>query len=97
MTWNDSFINYAVDIARIYKTHPEQIITCLRFDSVAGSLNETYQVLVREKEIKPIEDLPETEKRSLWNQAKNHSDKKEKCILISKCIHLLNQLTKGDQ
>lgn len=93
MTWNESFMDYAVQIAKIYKNNPEQIICCLKFDSVAGSLNETYKVLTRSSgELVRIEELSKEEKLKLWEQAKQYSDAKEKCIVISRCIHLLNAL-----
>lgn len=93
-TWLKCFSDYATDIARIYKNNPEKILNCLVFDSVHGSLNETYQALVKEKELVPIESLSMEIKNRLWNKAKNYSDKKEKCIMICRSIYLLNELTK---
>lgn len=93
-TWNESFTNYAVDIAKIYKNNPKEILNCMGFDSVVGSLNETYQALVKTKELAPIESIDLETKNRLWNQAKEYSDKKEKCIMICRSIYLLNQLTK---
>lgn len=92
--WIQSFMDYAEDIARIYRKEPEGILNCLGFGSVHGSLNETYQMLVKEKEIQPIENLPQPEKLQLWDKAKQYSDKKEVCVLICRSIYLLNQLTK---
>jgi hypothetical protein len=92
-TWAESFMNYAVDIAKIYKNNPEQIINCLKFESVHSSLNETYMLLVKQGELKMIEDLEQGEKLDLWNRAKELSHEKNKCIMISRCIYLLEQLT----
>jgi hypothetical protein len=92
-TWNESFINYAVEIAKIYKNNPDKILSCLGFDSVVGSLNETYQSLVKSKELQPIESLDLKTKNELWSKAKEYSDKKEKCVMICRVIYLLNQLT----
>lgn len=92
-TWNQSFKNYAVDIAMIYKNNPDHIIDCLRFDSVCGSLNETYLSLVSEKEIEPIENLSREEKERLWKKAIGLTGEKEKRILISRSIYLLEKLT----
>lgn len=93
-TWDTSFKNYAIGIARIYKNNPQQILNCLGFDSVVGSLNETYQSLVKSKELEPIESLDSKTKNELWNQAKEYSYKKEKCIMICKAVYLLNELVK---
>jgi hypothetical protein len=92
-TWNESFKNYAIDIAKIYVHQPEHIINCLKFDSVCGSLNETYLALVSEKEIDPLEKLEQAEKLRIWETAKTLSDEKNKCVLISRAIYLLEKLT----
>jgi hypothetical protein len=93
-TWIESFKNYAVDIARIYKENPDEILNCLGFDSVLGSLNETYQTLIKHGELVPIERLHITDKMDLWEQSKQYADTKNKCVLICKAIYLLNELTK---
>jgi hypothetical protein len=93
-TWNESFARYAIDISLIYKNNPAEILNCLRFESVNGSLNETYQMLVKEGEIQPIETIEPGEKLKLWDKAKEYSDKKETCVMICKSIYLLNELTK---
>lgn len=92
-TWSDSFKNLAVDLAKIYAVEPVHIIECLKLDSVCGSLNETYKSLVSENEIDPIENIDHDEKQRIWNMAKELSDKKEKCVLISRSIYLLEKLT----
>jgi 3'-phosphoadenosine 5'-phosphosulfate (PAPS) 3'-phosphatase len=93
-TWIDSFKNYAVDIALIYKNHPVQILNCLGFKSVVGCLNETYMALVRTKELKPIEMLDIQTKNELWKKSKEYSTNKSQCELICRSIYLLNELTK---
>jgi hypothetical protein len=93
-TWNESFKNYAIDIARIFVHEPEHIINCLKFDSVCGSLNETYLALVREKEIDPLEILEHNEKLRIWDLAKTLSNREDKCVLISRSIYLLEKLTR---
>jgi hypothetical protein len=93
VTWNQSFKNLAVDLAKIYVHQPEHIINCLKFDSVCGSLNETYLALVSEKEIDPLEKLEQAEKLRIWETAKTLSDEKNKCVLISRAIYLLEKLT----
>lgn len=92
-TWDESFKNYAVGIAMFYKNNPEHIIECLKFDSVCGSLNETYLSLVSDKEIEPIETIQAEEKQRIWERSKQLSDNKAKCILISRSIYLLEKLT----
>lgn len=95
ITWKESFKNYAVDIAKIYVNNPDHITECLKFDSVCGSLNETYLALVGDKEIEPIESIELERKERIWNRSKELGDKKEKCVLISRSIYLLEVLTKG--
>ena len=92
-TWNQSFKNYAVDIAKIYMVDPQGILNCLVFDSVCGSLNETYLSLVGEREIEPIENIDLKEKSRIWNKAKQLSTSEKKCILISRSIYLLEKIT----
>lgn len=93
-TWSEHFLNYAVAIAKIYKNNPEEILCCLCFDSVIGSLNETYMVLIKNNELLKIEEIEQHEKIKLWEQAKKYSNKREKCKIISRCIYLLEELTK---
>lgn len=92
-TWIEGFKDYAIDIARIYATSPEHIISCLGFDSVCGSLNETYLSLVGDGEIEGIDKISESEKLRIWNKSKEVSSKKDKCIMISRSIYLLEKLT----
>lgn len=92
-TWIEGFVNYAKDIARIYKNNPEQILNCLGFDSVVGSLNETYQAYVKDGQMRSIENLDLNEKNRLWEQARKYSDSKVKCVMICKAIYLLDVLT----
>jgi hypothetical protein len=93
-TWIESFKNYAVDIGRIYKNNPGEILNCLKFDSVLGSLNETYQALVKDGDIKPVEGLEVSVKRQLWEQSKQYGEGSDsRCILICKVIYLLNEIT----
>lgn len=95
-TWSDHFLNYAVEIAKIYKNNPDQILCCLGFDSVIGSLNETYMVLIKNNELLRIEEIPENEKIILWERTRKYSDERSKRILISRCIYLLEKLTKTE-
>ena len=92
--WIQSFMDYAVDISKLYREHPENILNCLGFVSVHGSLNETYQMLVREKQILPIEEIDEHEKQILWTTSLKYSEKKQVRVLICRSIYLLNELTK---
>lgn len=94
LTWNQSFKNYAADLSRIYIKQPESIINCLGFSSVSGCLNECYLSLVKEKELVPIEILPESEKLRLWIKAKQIGQGKKQCIEVSRSLYLLEQLTK---
>jgi len=92
-TWNEGFMNYAVDMGKVYQANKDGMISCLKFDSVLSALNETYQILTNGGEIPKIEDLPEVKKSELWNRAKLVDQEKKKCILIAKAIHLLEKIT----
>jgi hypothetical protein len=93
-TWDESFKNYAKDIAKIYKKHPEQITCCMGFDSVVGCLNETYQSFVKQGELTPIEEIEASEKLRLWELSKQYSDNRAHRELICRSLYLLNELTK---
>lgn len=93
-TWNQSFKNYAIDIARIYSVNPVEILNCLGFPSVSGSLNETYMALVKEKELNPIEMLDPKTKNELWEKSKEYTTDKKQREFICRSIYLLNALTK---
>lgn len=94
MNWDQSFKEYAVQIAGIYKNNPAEIVNCLGFASVSGCLNETYLSLVKTKELDPIEKLDNSVKEELWNQAKELTTSKKQGIEIARSIYLLNALTK---
>lgn len=93
MNWNQSFVQYAIQIAKLYKNNPKQILESLGFDSVVGSLNETYLSLVKEKGLAKMEDLPADIKTKYWNQSKEYSDDQQKRVLICRSIYLLEKLT----
>jgi hypothetical protein len=93
-TWNASFKNYAIDIAKIYKNNREEILNCLGFESMVGSLNETYQALVKERELPPIELLETKRKHELWEISKRYSESKKHREMVCRSIYLLDELTK---
>lgn len=93
-TWKEGFVKYAIDLAVIYRDYPEQIMCCMSGQSVVGSLNETYQLLVKENELLPIEKLEESMKLELWNKSKQYAADKKHCEMICRSIYLLNELTK---
>lgn len=94
MNWEESFVEYAIQISKLYKQNPEETISSLGFLSVAESLNETYQCLVGAGEIKKIEDIEQSGKDRLWSKAIGIVTDKKHRILISRSIYLLEQLTK---
>lgn len=94
MNWDQSFKEYAIQIARIYKNNPAQIISCLSFGSVSGCLNETYLSLVRSKDLPPVEMLENDQKMQLWKQAKEITENQRQRIEVSRSIYLLNELTR---
>jgi hypothetical protein len=48
-------------------------------------LNEMYEGFVRERILTPIEELPESEKRELWNRCREFKDPMRVC----KMLHVL--------
>lgn len=94
VSWNETFINHAVDIARIYKEYPEKIMICMGFNSMVECLNECYTLLVRTKELEPIEKLEPKEKTKYWETSAKYAEVREHRIKISRSIYLLDKLTK---
>lgn len=94
MNWNEAFKEYAVNIAQKFTNDPAQTTKELQWPSVSGCLNECYLCLVKEKELVPIEILPESEKMRLWIKAKQIGQGKKQCIEVSRSLYLLEQLTK---
>jgi hypothetical protein len=93
-TFNEGMLDYAVKIGTIFKNNPEEVTCCLGFKSVVESLNESYQILVRKKEITPIEALPKEEKARLWNIAKGYEVSEEHRINICRSVYVLEEITK---
>lgn len=85
-------VGYARQMAKIYRTNPDQVTICLKFSFVTEILNEAYQLLTNQNKLNPIEQLTTTDKNNLWTTAKKYSDKKEKCILICRSLHLLQKI-----
>lgn len=94
LTWNQSFKNYAVIIAHEFMNDKQTIERDLKWPSISGSLNQCYLSFVKEKELVPIEILPESEKLRLWIRAKQIGQGKKQCIEVSRSLYLLEQLTK---
>lgn len=74
------------------------------FDMLVTSLNQRvimymcYFVSVRMKLVVPLEDLPETEKRELWDRAKELAADRldnEQTIRLSKCLYTIQCFLKG--
>lgn len=93
-TWREGLTDYAIKIAKIYAIHPEQILNVMGFESVVGTLNQTYISLVNNNELPKIESLPVERKIELWEKSKVYSDSKKQCELICRSIYLLDELTK---
>lgn len=53
-------------------TFTEQMI--VKFKAVRESLFECYLILIKSKELTPIESLPENEKTDLWNECKKYCE-----------------------
>lgn len=94
MSWETGFENIAADYAIMYRVNPKDAIRMLSFNSVNGSLNESYQHYVRTSQLEPIENLDQQRKMELWNQAKELSDNKKRREWICRSLYLLQELTK---
>jgi len=67
---HDLYTDGLLEIASLYRENKPLIRDMIaRFDSPVSVLEEIYRILVKEKEIDPIENLPEVKKRELWNEA----------------------------
>jgi hypothetical protein len=95
MNWDQEFKNYSVQIGRKFIEDPENVKKSLAFKSNSGSLYQTYLSLIKNGELTPIEQLDDDRKRDLWEQAKEVSSDVQQCIVISKCIYLLEEITKA--
>lgn len=93
-TWEESFSRYAIDIAKIYANNPDEILNCLGFESMVGSLNQVYQMLVKKGELVPIEKIDQKTKFELWERSKQYSESRKHREMVCRSIHLLNELTK---
>lgn len=56
-----------------------------KFDSPLSVLYEVYMILIKGKEIEPIENLPEIEKRRIFDQTAGFKDR----VKASKAIYLI--------
>jgi hypothetical protein len=94
MNWSESFLNYAADLVKLYKTHPDDVMKSIGQESVYGSLIITYQHFVNEKEIPALENLADDHKQMLWLKSKEYSDDEKTRICICKALYLLDLLIK---
>lgn len=94
MNWNDSFMGHAVDVAKIYQLYPEKILICMRFESLVNCLNESYLILVKKKELEPIENISKDEKIRYWNISVEYSQDRKHRERVCRSIYLLDKLTK---
>lgn len=91
--WNKEFMKYAAMIGSNYQKNPQEVLGSLKYDSVLSCLNESYQVLVRENCLFPIERIDEKKKKELWDKAKEIATGKQRRILVCKAIYLLEKIT----
>lgn len=96
-SFNQGLEDLAIKIAMRYRQDPERELRCLGFKSILDPLIETYNRLVKEGQIKKLEDLDEDYKRVLWIKSKQGSDEHFKRIVICRAIYLLDVLTKKDE
>lgn len=92
--WEEQWTDYAVQMARHFKVERENVFYSLSLTCVPNALNESYKVLVKVGTLPPIESLPKHEKRRYWNQSGSFQKDKEYRVLVSRCLYLLEQLTK---
>jgi len=95
MTWSEHFTNYAFMIAGMYLKDKAAVLQDLQWGSVVECLNESYQVMVKDKSMIPIEELPTEKKTEIWDMAKNISTEKRHRILVSKAIYMLDKITEN--
>jgi hypothetical protein len=91
--WVDRMLNHALLQAQTYKRDPEHTIGCLKFMSLTATLYEAYRILIENKDIKPIEQLPEAEKRKLYELSKPLTKSVKQRKLICKAIYLLDKIS----
>lgn len=74
-------------IVSMYADQPNSIFTsCF---SITNICNEVYRYLLNKENIKPIERLPEDQKREIWNLTKGT---REERIKQSKAIYLMKNI-----
>lgn len=92
-TWRDSFFRYAATIGGMYLKDKEAVLKDLQWGSVVECLNESYQALVKDNSLPPIESLTPEKKCELWNAAIKIAKDKKHRIMICKAIYLLEKIT----
>jgi hypothetical protein len=97
MTFEASMKKLFEDIARIYIGDPDQVLSCLSTESVTGCINECYQIYVREKELIPLDELEESEKRRLWDESIKYCCTKKGRVMVARSIYLLEKMKIKDE
>lgn len=88
MLQTDPYKQGLFEIASLYRGDKELVKSMLlKFDSPITILSEIYQILIREKEIEPIETLPEVEKEKIKSLARQ---RKTKRLQFCQAYYVLN-------
>lgn len=89
----NGIFNLSTTYAAQYQENPEKFIRVIAKTGVPVKImNEVYRILVKEKQIIPIEDLPKEEKILIIKQAEEAGTVKEKLVSVCKVIHLFKQI-----
>lgn len=88
--WDDGFIKLGIAYTEQFLNNGDDFLVELaNIESVLGSMLQVYSVLLKEKSIVPIENLPIEDKQRLFNEAKRLSKNlKEKHIKkVCRALH----------
>lgn len=92
-SFNQQLVDIGKKMASSFEDHSIEFMDALvDGNGMRGLLEWVYFVLVGEKIITKIEDLPDNRKRNLWEGAKEFSKGlvvKEKLIQLSRCLYCL--------
>lgn len=72
----DYYTDRLLEICSIYRENKPLVFEMLKkFSSPVTILSEVYLKLVKGKEITPLEELPESEKREIWGLSAGQEDR----------------------
>jgi hypothetical protein len=91
-----AFVELGKKQAQTFKKYPEDYLELLvTAPSQRSVLNSVYRILCQREGFKPIEDLPEENRRELWAAAKKLAAGRldtYKTVLLCRCLYTLEWL-----